>query len=156
MVRSCARIAGMPAVDTFRRGLRTFSALSWLTALIAAGCGLPESSTSPTPTTPPTETFAGTLAVQGSNVFTFTVAQTGPVSVTLASLSSTSTGGVGLGIGTPNGTTACTLTSSTPNATAATTAQITLTQNPGTVCVKIFDTGNLTTAATFTINIIHS
>jgi hypothetical protein len=126
-----------------------------MAAMIAAGCGLPESSTSPTTTTPPTETFSGTLAVQGSNVFTFTVTQAGTVSVTLASLTPSSTGGVGLGIGTPSGTTACTLTSSTPNAIAASTAQITITQNPGTSCVKVFDTGNVTTASTFTINIVH-
>jgi hypothetical protein len=135
---------------------RVFGILSCLIANIATGCGLPESSTSPTPVTPPTETFSGTLAVQGSNVFTFTVTQAGTVSVTLASLSSSSTGGVGLGIGTPAGTTACTLTTSTANATAASTAQITVTQNPGTFCVKVFDTGSLTTASTFTINIVHS
>jgi hypothetical protein len=53
---------------------------------------------------------------------------------------------VGVGLGTPSGTTACTLTSSTANATAASTPQITVTQNLGTFCVKVFDTGNLTTA----------
>jgi hypothetical protein len=126
-----------------------------LIAIAAAGCGLPESTTSPT-TTPPTESFSGTLALQGSNVFAFTVTQTGTVAVTLASLSPSPTGGVGLGIGTPSGTAACTLTSSTPNATAASTAQITITLNPGTFCVKVYDTGNVTTASTFTINLVHS
>src|SRR5687767_10907722 len=113
---------------------RIFGVLGCLTAIIAGGCGLPESSTSPTET-PPTETFSGTLAVQGSNVFTFTVTQAGTVSVALASLSPSPAGGVGLGIGTPSGTAVCTLTSSTSNATASSTPQITTTQSAGTICV---------------------
>jgi hypothetical protein len=124
--------------------------------LVAAGCGLlEESSTSPTPTTPPTEAFSGTLAVQGSSMFTFTVTQAGTVSVTLASLSPSSTVAVGLGIGTPSGTSSCTLTSSTPNAIAGSTAQLTVTANSGAWCVKVYDVGNLTAASTFTINVFH-
>jgi len=124
--------------------------------LAAAGCGLLESSTSPTPTENPTETFSGTLAPQGTSMFTFTVTQAGSVSVTLTSLSSPSTAGVGLAIGTPSGTTTCTASSSTPNAVAGSAPQITVAGIPGPYCVKLYDTGSLTAAATFTIHVTHS
>jgi hypothetical protein len=132
-----------------------FGILACAAILSAAGCGLLENSTSPT-TEPPTETFSGTLALQGSSLFSFTVTQAGIISVTLASLSPSSTAAVGLGVGTPSGTAGCTLTSSTPSATAGSTAQITVTGTPGTYCVKVYDTGNLTATASFTINITHS
>ena len=89
-------------------------------------------------------------------MFTFTVTQGGPVSVTLASLGASSTSAIGLGIGTPSGTTTCTLTSSTPNAIAGSVAQLTVTASPGTLCVKVYDVGGLTSAATFTVNVTHS
>jgi hypothetical protein len=124
--------------------------------LAAAGCGLLDNSTSPTTPEAPTEAFSGTLTLQGSSLFSFTVTQAGTIRVTLATLSPSPTAGVGLGIGTPSGTAGCTLTSSTPSATAGSAAQITVTANPGTYCVKVYDTGNLTATASFTINITHS
>ena len=135
---------------------RVFGVLGCVAILSAAGCGLLENSTSPTTPEAPTEAFSGTLVLQGSSFFTFTVSQAGTISVTLATLTPSPTAGVGLGVGTPSGTTGCTLTSSTPNASAGSAAQITITGTPGTYCVKVYDTGNLTTTASFTINITHS
>lgn len=125
-----------------------------LCVLLGAGCGFFQDSTSPSSTR--TETFSGTLSQHGNAVGTFTVSQTGTVSVTLASLSPSSTVAVGLGIGTPSGTNACTLTTSTSNAVAGSSAQISVTENPGSFCVEIYDVGNLTTAVTYTINVTHS
>jgi hypothetical protein len=85
----------------------------------------------------------------------FTVSQAGTVSITLASLSPTATVAVGLGLGAPNGTTSCTLTSSNPTAMAGSTPQITVTENPGSYCVEIYDVGNLTSTSTFSITIVH-
>jgi hypothetical protein len=144
-----------------RRGLRyrVFgpAAAAILLAALGAGCDLfnTGSSTSPSASST-TETFAGSFAAQGFSVYTFTVVQTGTVSVTLVSLSPTPTTVVGLGIGTPNGTTACTLTSTNPTAVAGSTAQITVTENPGKYCVEIFDVGNLVGSATFSITIAHT
>jgi hypothetical protein len=142
-----AKVAG-------RLGIALAVALS--AVLPGAGCNLLSDATSPSSTsssTNATETFAGTLAVQGSSLFTFTVPQTGTVSLTLSTLSATVA--VGLGIGTPNGTTACTLTSSSSTALAGSTPQIVVTEIPGTYCVSVYDVGQLTGTATFSIIVGH-
>jgi hypothetical protein len=124
--------------------------------ILSAGCGLLNNdSTSPSTPTTITDTWSNTLAVKGTSFYTFTVASAGPVSVTLSTLSRTSTVAVGLGLGTPNGTASCTLSSSTSSAIAASTPQITVTENAGTYCAQIYDVGNLTTASSFTITIVH-
>jgi hypothetical protein len=48
------------------------------------------------------------------------------------------------------------LTSSNPTALAGSTPQISVTENPGSYCVAIYDVGNLTSASTFSISIAHS
>jgi hypothetical protein len=124
-------------------------------AVSTSACGLPPGSTSPTTTaTGTTETFSGSLAQQSSNLYTFTVSQAGLVSITLDSLSP-ATVEVGVGIGTPNGPTSCTLTSSNPTAMAGSTPQITVTENAGSYCVEIYDVGNLKGTSTFSITIVH-
>jgi hypothetical protein len=131
-------------------------AVAFSAAVPSAGCNLLSDLTSPSTTTSSTnatDTFAGTLAVQGSSLFTFTVAQAGTVSLTLSTLSATVA--VGLGVGTPNGTTACTLTSSNSTTLAGSTPQIIVTENPGTYCVNVYDVGNLTGTATFSIIVVH-
>jgi hypothetical protein len=124
---------------------------SLLVLLSAAGCGIIHDSSSPSSTN--TDTFSGTLSPQGSAVRTFTITQAGTVSVTLTSLSPALA--VGLGIGTPSGTHGCTLTTSTSVAVAGTTAQIRANVDSGSFCVQIYDTGNLTTAVTYSINVTH-
>jgi hypothetical protein len=79
----------------------------------------------------------------------------GSVGVTLASLSPSSTVAMGLGIGTPNGN-ACTLTTSTSSAVPGAAAQITVTENPGTFCVEIYDVGNLSGPVIYMIEVTHS
>jgi hypothetical protein len=48
------------------------------------------------------------------------------------------------------------VTNSTSSAVAGSTAQLTATENPGTYCVKVSDTGNLTTTSTVTVAVAHS
>ncbi len=127
-------------------------------ALSGASCNLLNNITSPSsPTTPTatnaTETFAGSLAVQGASRFTFTVAATGTVTATLATLSPNVA--VGIGIGTPSGTTGCTLTSSNSSALAGSAPQITVSQPAGSYCVSVYDVGNLTAAAAFSVIVVH-
>jgi hypothetical protein len=125
-------------------------------AILCAGCNLLPGSTSPTTPTTTTETFSGTLTAQSSSFYAFTVSTAETVSITLTTLSPTATIAVGLGIGTPNGTTSCTLSSFTSSAVAASTPQITVTENAGSYCAQIYDVGNVTTPSAFTISIVHS
>jgi hypothetical protein len=141
-------------VSAMRTRHNLFSAVVAL-ALTLCGPGCDFFSDSTSPTTTQTETFSGTLEPQKSSVFTFTVSKSGPVSITLTNVVSTSTTVLGLGIGTPNGA-ACTLTSSTQSATPGSTAQIVVTENAGTYCVRVFDVGTLPASVTFTITVAHS
>jgi hypothetical protein len=93
------------------------------------------------------------LTVGGASISTFTVAQSGTVTVTLTSLGAA--GPVGLGIGTPNGTTTCAMTSSNASVVPSGSPQITATENAGNYCVEIFDPGTLTAPTTFSFTVVH-
>jgi hypothetical protein len=128
-----------------------------LVACASLSCNLfHDSSTSPSTPSTATDTFTGTVNQNGSVIFTFTVAQGGPVAVTLTALSPNASTAVGLGIGTPSGTTACTLMNSTSAAIAGATPQVTATEAAGTYCVKVYDVGNLTATSTVTVTVAHS
>lgn len=136
------------------RLLLTFLLVS--SAALAAAC----SNLLNNPSTPSgssgTDTFSGTLALNSSVVFMFKVTTAGPVSVDLSSVSPSTLGALGLGIGTSPDGTGCSVTNSTSAAVANSTAQLTVTENPGSYCVKVTDLGNLTTSSTVTVGVTHS
>src|SRR5260221_14000532 len=105
---------------------------SILVLLLATGCG-GSSTTSPAATTTTAaipagfELFTGTLAVQGSSFFPFTISIAGTVNVTLVSVTTGTTTpapstilGLGLGLPTTDGT-SCTVSASTMAAPGLTT-----------------------------------
>jgi hypothetical protein len=145
------------SISSWGRPVRGVARLLCLLCLVLApGCGLLPNFSSPSSPSSNTETFSGALPQQGNVVAgTFSVSQTGTVSVTLASDSAASAVALGLGIGTPIGTTGCTLTTSTTNAVAGSAAQISVTENSGSYCVALYDVGNLTAAVTYTITVAH-
>jgi hypothetical protein len=122
-------------------------------ALAAAGCGNNSSVTAPsTPSIP--EAFSGSLPVQGSSFYSFTVSTAGTVSLSLSSLTSNplspaSSSVVRLGLGVPLGT-GCSVSTSI-DTTAGLTTQLTAPVNPDVYCVNIADIGNLTGPTDFTI-----
>ena len=135
------------------------TALIVLIGLLTAACGRDEILTGPTtPTQPASEVFTGTLDVQGSSFYSFTVSATGNVGITLASLVATSPGPaltnvMGLAVGTPEGTD-CTVTNSVTTAPGL-TAQLVNSLTAGTYCAKIYDLGTLTGPVTFAVRIVH-
>jgi len=112
----------------------------------------PTSPTTPTTTTTVTESFAGAVSAQGKSVATFTVTQSGQLTVTLSAVTPATT--LGIGYGTPTGTT-CNLTSSN-TATAGAGAQISVTVPAGTYCVSVYDTGLVTATTTFNLTVSHN
>src|SRR4051812_40418181 len=73
-------------------------------ALAVAACGGSSSTTLPTTVTSPpltTDTFTGTVPVNGSDVHSFTVAQSGEVDITLTQTVDPPTISMGLGVGQP-------------------------------------------------------
>jgi len=129
--------------------------------VLAAGCN---ATTAPdleeSRITPPfftTQTFAGVLTPSGSLFYSIVVTQQGPVSLMLAAVQAPGgaalTTPVGIGVGVPQGT-GC------PRSTSLTTppglaAQLTLTLNPGTYCVAVYDVGTLSSNVNFAMRITY-
>ena len=130
-------------------------------AVAGAACG---GNSPTTPSTPApsgsTETFAGSLPLQGSSFYSFTVATAETVSVSLASLTASGTGPaatsvVRLGVGVPLGTD-CSVNNSVDTAAGLTSQLTAPLVNPDVYCVKISDIGNLAGPMNFTIRIGHN
>jgi len=128
-----------------------------LIGVLSVDCNLFSSATSPSSTGgSTTEVFSQSLPVGGSSVYTFTVTTAGTVTVDLTSFGTAVAVGLGLGTSSGTGSTSCTLTSSSPSTLAGSTPQISVTENPGTYCVEIYDVGTLTAATSFSISIVHT
>lgn len=136
-------------------------------AVAVAGCGNSATTTSPTTTTTATaltELYSGTLSPKGSSFYSFTVAATGSLSITLASTTTTKIGPavaatLTLGLGTPSGF-GCAVTSSvaaTPGLSAQlSNASLTAESNGSVYCLRISDPGQLTSDILFVVRIVHT
>ena len=127
-----------------------------ITALASAACGNDSSTTAPSASTGSTESFSGSLGVQGSSFYSFTISTAETVTLSLVSLEASSTAPsstslVRLGLGVPLGTD-CSVSNSVDTAPGL-TAQLTQAVNPDVYCAKISDIGNLTGPLNFTIRI---
>lgn len=122
-------------------------------AFVTASCGDdPPSTTTPTPTSPLTSTFASRITVGGSATRTFTTTQAGNITVRLNSSSSQP---IGLGLGLPfGGISTCTLSTSV-EASPASVPHISTPVDNGTYCVSVYDLGNLTGPVDFEVIIIY-
>lgn len=123
-------------------------------ALVAAGCGgddAPQTPTEPAPV-PITETFTGTLNVNGLRSHSFTVTRAGTVSAQLAALSE-ATATLALSLGTWNGV-ACQIVIANPAATVNITVTGTA-QSIGQFCVLLQDAGKLTASVDYTVNVSY-
>ena len=125
-------------------------------ALASAACKKDDNTpTTPSAPTTKTDTFTGTVQVKSSVNHTFTVEQSGQVSVTLTAASPPPTIAMGIGVGTPaNGACGLLQGASVTTATGA-TAQLTGVVSPGMLCVQISDVGNQTAAVTYTVTVTH-
>jgi hypothetical protein len=124
-------------------------------ATMVSGC---DDSTTPTTPTPPvmvTETFNGTLTINGAQTHSFTTQAAGNVTATLTTLGVESgiTVGLSIGIFTPS-TNICQIVVDNGLAAQATrvTGQV---SSSGSYCVRIYDAGKLTAAGAYTITLEH-
>jgi hypothetical protein len=102
-----------------------------------------------------TETFTGTVQAAGGAVHGFTVSQTGQVDVTLTAAGPPSTIVMGLGVGTPVGSTCVPFAGASISAQAGTTPQLPGEISPGALCLEIHAIGNQTAAVTYTVTVTH-
>jgi hypothetical protein len=132
--------------------MRRLTALLIATAL-ASACASEPVPTAPTPTVPITEFFQGTLTINGGVTHTFNSTAGGTVQATLTALGPDSTAIVGLSLGTWNGN-ACQIILAKDEATQSSTITGTA-SSAGGLCVRIYDVGKLTGAATYEVQVTH-
>ena len=135
----------------------TFLPLTLMAVLTLASMACDSGENTPTtPTTPGptiTETFAGTVTQNGAATFTFNTSVSGIVTATLKSIGPVTTAQVGLALGTWNGVTcAVVLTNDRITTGLAVTGQV---NAAGSLCVRIYDVGQLTETSTFEIVVVH-
>jgi hypothetical protein len=111
------------------------------------------------PTTPDpvitTETFTGTLNVNGGathNVFT---SATGAVTATLTSLGDTPPAKIGFSMGTLGGSANCSAVLTNDNAVVSTSLTGTVSTLAGSLCVRVYDVGALTEPIAYTFTVSH-
>ncbi len=115
------------------------------------------------PTSPPgdvdgslltVELFSGTLPLRGVTFYSFSVEKGGTTFLTLLDVRENgepSEALITIGLGVPRGT-SC-VSTNVLSVKAGGTPQVTGTTNRGVHCAVVFDPGNLTSAATFALNI---
>ena len=128
-------------------------------ALIALGTTACDSGDDNTPTTPTpptpnvTETFAGSININGAATFTFPTGSAGTVNATLRDLTPVSTVQVSLSLGTWNGVN-CQVVLNNDRASegGSITGSV---SGAGTLCVRISDIGQITQQTGFEIVVVH-
>jgi hypothetical protein len=138
----------------FRR-LTVVSAIA-LMALGTTACDSGDDTTPTTPTLPTpnvTETFAGSININGAATFTFPTTSGGAVNASLRALTPDSTIQVSLALGTWNGVN-CQVVLNNDRASqgGSITGNV---SGAGTLCVRISDIGQITQQTGFEIVVIH-
>lgn len=127
-----------------------------LTCLFAAGCKDPLASlVAPTVSVTVTESFTGTLTLNGATSHPFTVTSTGggEVTATLKTVAPDSSAVVGLALGTWNGT-ACQVLITNDRAVQASSILGRATST-GSLCVRLFDVGQIAGPLDYEIEVVH-
>ena len=125
-------------------------------ALAAAGC---DGEINNIPTTPDpvfvTDTFTGTLTVNGAQTHNVFTSATGMVTATVTSLGENAPAKVGFSIGTLSTVGNCTVVVSNDNAVVNSSLAGTVASLNGSLCVRVFDVGALAAPVDYTITVNH-
>jgi ABC-type nitrate/sulfonate/bicarbonate transport system permease component len=137
--------------------LSTFCVFALFLAVMGGGCSgqLDQFPTTPDPVRV-TETYTGTLTINGAATHSFFTGATGSVVATLTSLGENPPAAVGFSMGTFSGAT-CSITTGLFNDRAVVTSVITGTVSTlsGSLCVRIHDVGSLTESVPYEIKVEH-
>jgi hypothetical protein len=125
--------------------------------LAVSGCGNTVSNNPVSPNAPTTETYTGTLTVNGATTYAFLSAYKGSVEAVLTVLTvgdgTTTPPSVGLALGTWNGS-SCTINAANDYATAGVPIAGTIAA-AASLCARVYDAGRLTDPVDYTLQIIH-
>ena len=126
-----------------------------LVVIVLAGsaCDDAATATSPSTTSPVTDTFVGQFPVGGSAARSFSAASAGSAAITLTQIGPPADVTVGLGVGIPQSDGAGCYLTETVSAGAG--SQLTVAVEAGTYCVRLFDTGALTSQVAFSVTIVR-
>jgi hypothetical protein len=125
-----------------------------LAGTTACGDDEPTTPTDPTDTRPTlTDTFSGTVTVNGARTHRFDTGGSGRIDATLTTLAPDSAARIGLSIGTWNGS-ACQIVIANDNATQGTLVPGNA-GSAGAFCVRLYDVGQLSGPADYTVTVVH-
>ena len=140
----------------------SFLAVVLVLTVASVGCtSNADTTTTATTTTSPSaalisESVSGIVPVGGSDIHTFAVSQTGQLNVTLTAAAPPATIYMGLGIGTPSGSTCVFLSGGTTSVQAGTSPQLSGSSvAAGTYCVSVYDIGNQASPVTYSVALTH-
>ena len=138
-----------------QRSFATTGALILVLALAAAGCSgvIDQLPTTPDPVIT-TETFTGTLNINGGQTHQFFTLATGQVVATLTSLGEQPPSKVGFSMGTMAGST-CSVVLRNDNAVVTSVLTGTVTTLQGALCVSVYDVGVLAGPVEYTFTVSH-
>ena len=127
----------------------------------AAGCNdnnnvtTPTTTTTTTTTATTTETFSGTLNMNGAVTYPFTAGTAGTITATLTTVSPDATVAIGLSLGSWTGS-SCQISIANDAATQTAIVTGTVTASAA-LCARVYDTGKVTAAqpVSFTVTIAH-
>lgn len=126
-------------------------------AVGSAACGDEAASTATTPTQPTpttvTETFTGTLNQNGATTHGFAVQTAGTVTAAVVTIAPESSTVIGFSLGTLSAN-ACQVSLANDRATQGTTLVASAT-SAGTLCVRVYDVGNVTQPQSYEIMVVH-
>ena len=135
----------------------TLVSLTLVLALSVAGSACDSGdSTTPTPTTPGatiTETFSGSLTINGAVTFSFSTTGSGTLTATLRTVGPNTATQIGLALGTWNGV-SCAVQISNDRSVIGTTVTGQV-NAAGSLCARLYDVGQLTQTSTFEIVVVH-
>ncbi len=136
------------------RSLSCLLALS-VCAASAVGCSSSNSSTPTTPTTAMiTDLYSGTIGPNGASTNFFLVVAAGDITTTITALAGDSTI-VGLELGTSADGVVCQNVLSNDSARLNTQLVGRASGGPAAFCARVYDTGHLTEAVDFTLQVVH-
>ena len=137
-----------------RRGLfRPVLAASLLVTMAGCDSGNPTTPINPGPLPTVTDTFTGTLTINGAMTYTFTSLGAGSLQATLKTVSPDSSIPIGFSVGVWNGTT-CQITLANDNAFQGTVILGNI-NGSGVLCTRVHDVGKLADSASFEISVVH-
>jgi hypothetical protein len=129
--------------------------LAVLLAVTVSGCSgaIDDFPTTPDPVIT-TETFTGTLSVNGGQTHQFFTAAPGAVTATLTSLGEEPPEKVGFSMGTMAGST-CSIVLRNDSAVVTSVLTGTVTSLQGALCVSVYDVGGLSKSLDYTFTVSH-